>query len=303
MRNKKYSNQILENKLLNRILANTQAYRFIDSTVIENKPLRIIRAWNRYILSQCYFNLYNQNRDNIDAEKYLKLAVKYSPDDNDKLVQYAYYYDAAFITDIIDPKDFGFENVYVEFLISKNRKREALSLLTHKALIQPTDEYMDKLYKLFKSVDKNKSFNEYWLESINNYCQKFPDLAVKFTNDIVVKTTDLKGKWTYIDIWGTWCSPCVRELPELEKLYSENIKYNNTQLNIYTYSYNSQQLSIFMTKNKYSFPVAEINDKVISALNISSYPTKILITPQGNYLKIPIGVDWKKYIENYIRKS
>ena len=58
-----------------------------------------------------------------------------------------------------------------------------------------------------------------------------------------------------------------------------------------------------MTKNKYSFPVAEINDKVISALNISSYPTKILITPQGNYLKIPIGVDWKKYIENYIRKS
>lgn len=33
-----------------------------------------------------------------------------------------------------------------------------------------------------------------------------------------VKLADLKGKYVLIDVWATWCGPCVREIPFLKKL-------------------------------------------------------------------------------------
>ncbi|WP_299100426.1 TlpA disulfide reductase family protein [uncultured Winogradskyella sp.] len=30
--------------------------------------------------------------------------------------------------------------------------------------------------------------------------------------------SDLKGKYVYIDIWATWCPPCIREIPSLKKI-------------------------------------------------------------------------------------
>ena len=36
-----------------------------------------------------------------------------------------------------------------------------------------------------------------------------------------VKLSDYKGKKVYINVWASWCGPCVREMPELEKAYQK----------------------------------------------------------------------------------
>lgn len=41
----------------------------------------------------------------------------------------------------------------------------------------------------------------------------YPDI----TGD-TVSLSDFKGKYVYVDVWATWCSPCRAELPHLEKL-------------------------------------------------------------------------------------
>jgi thiol-disulfide isomerase/thioredoxin len=44
----------------------------------------------------------------------------------------------------------------------------------------------------------------------------FPD-----TTGTQISLVDFKGKYVYIDVWATWCYPCIREIPKLKELEQE----------------------------------------------------------------------------------
>ena len=51
-----------------------------------------------------------------------------------------------------------------------------------------------------------------------------------FTRDgVQVQLSDLKGKNVYIDVWATWCGPCIAEIPSLKemeaKYHGENVEF------------------------------------------------------------------------------
>ncbi len=46
-----------------------------------------------------------------------------------------------------------------------------------------------------------------------------PDFTGMTNDGKTVKLSDLKGQFVYIDVWATWCGPCRREIPNLEKAY------------------------------------------------------------------------------------
>jgi len=50
-----------------------------------------------------------------------------------------------------------------------------------------------------------------------------PDFLLPDSSGNLVRLSDFKGKVVYIDFWGTWCYPCVQEIPdavELQKKYA-----------------------------------------------------------------------------------
>ena len=48
--------------------------------------------------------------------------------------------------------------------------------------------------------------------------ERYYDLLLK-RNGKEVKLSDMRGKVVLLHFWGSWCPPCCRELPELQKLY------------------------------------------------------------------------------------
>ena len=49
-----------------------------------------------------------------------------------------------------------------------------------------------------------------------------PDFRAKVLGSNQYKTfADYKGQVVLLNVWGTYCPPCVQELPSLEKLYKE----------------------------------------------------------------------------------
>lgn len=281
-------------ELVNKNISNLEIYPNINAIVTDRKEAEK-RAWYRCILAYNYDYLYS-NVSN--KEEYLEKASNYSPDLNDRLNNSAYFYDAAFLTGIPMPKQFGYKSKYQKYLADNNRKIEALNLLCEITFDEPSDNNIRSLKEYYLNSNKIESFNTFWKKFINTKGKAVPKVKIQFENEILDLTHET-GFWIYIDVWGTWCGSCRKELPELESIYLENKEVEDSKLRIYTFSVNSKHLSDFMVENKYTFPVSEINEQTNNLFEVSGYPTKILISPEGNYIKIPYGVDWKTYIKNY----
>jgi thiol-disulfide isomerase/thioredoxin len=48
-----------------------------------------------------------------------------------------------------------------------------------------------------------------------------PEIAVTTRDGTVLRLSDLKGRPVLLNLWATWCAPCVREMPSLERLAVE----------------------------------------------------------------------------------
>lgn len=279
-------------EIISKNLSRLKTYPNIKEIITDRKTSEE-RAWHRYLVAYSYYYLYS----NISAkEEYLKKASYYSPDLNDRQNKQAYFYDAAILTG--NPTQIGYKSKYFEYLVQNNREIEALNMLFEITFEEPSNNNINSLKEYFATFKYNDTFKNYWERYIHKKGKAVPKVKIQFENE-VLDLTHKPGAWIFIYVWGTWCSPCRRELPELQSLYSANKHAQNSNLRIYTFSYGSQNLSDFMTENKYIFPVSEIDKQTNDLFEVSGYPTKILISPEGNYIKIPFGVDWKTFIKNY----
>ena len=48
-----------------------------------------------------------------------------------------------------------------------------------------------------------------------------PDAAFIDAEGKTVKLADFRGRYVLLNLWATWCGPCITELPELAKLNAE----------------------------------------------------------------------------------
>lgn len=60
--------------------------------------------------------------------------------------------------------------------------------------------------------------------------QRFYDLAIRDPAGKPLLLSDLRGKVILLHFWGTWCSPCRQEMPELQQLSRELASSRDVQL-------------------------------------------------------------------------
>lgn len=119
--------------------------------------------------------------------------------------------------------------------------------------------------------------------------------AGKAAPDITLNTPDgkqvplssiLKGKFTYIDVWATWCGPCVKEIPHLEKLverFKGNDKVQFVSISVDT---NWKAWSAKLDKDRPQWAqyvlTAENNEQFSKDWGITGIPRFIMIDADGN---------------------
>ena len=114
------------------------------------------------------------------------------------------------------------------------------------------------------------------------------------TNNTMDGTTfeldELKGKHVLIDFWGTWCAPCIAEMPTVKE-YQEKYKNELVVLGINSGD-TKEQIKAFVEKNGYDWKqilTGKGTEDLVLKLNVAGFPTKFILNPEGKIIQRFVG--------------
>ena len=120
-----------------------------------------------------------------------------------------------------------------------------------------------------------------------------PDFTVTAIDGTKVTLSSLKGTPVILNFWASWCPPCQKEMPDLQKqfeLHGDTIVFMMIDLTDGQQE-TKESATSFIEKNQYTFPIYfDETASAITAYNIASIPMTFFINRDGNIVKSVNGM-------------
>lgn len=102
---------------------------------------------------------------------------------------------------------------------------------------------------------------------------------------------DFRGDVVFLNFWGSWCQPCVEEMPSIQKLYETHQK--NVRFVLIAMMDKPEKFEPFLLENDYTMPVYEASSLIPKVLMPRVYPTTYIINRKGEVVMKEISTkDW-----------
>ncbi|MBZ4190762.1 TlpA family protein disulfide reductase [Niabella sp. 3A5MI-3] len=119
--------------------------------------------------------------------------------------------------------------------------------------------------------------------------QETPDLKFKDENGKSVSLHSLKGKVVFINLWATWCPPCIHEMPSINEL-RKNFKDNKDLVFLMVdVDGNIEKSKKWMQGKKFDLPVYIPDGDIPRDLFTGSIPTTIIVDKKNNIIGRQVG--------------
>lgn len=128
-------------------------------------------------------------------------------------------------------------------------------------------------------------------EVANLTAKPAPPFTLESVDGQSVSLSDYQGQVVLINIWATWCPPCVREIPRLERVYDEYKDQGFVILGINTtYQDKLDLVTQFVRDQNMSYPVLLDNDGAVGTVYGGRLmPTSYLIDRTGKIVVTKVG--------------
>lgn len=123
--------------------------------------------------------------------------------------------------------------------------------------------------------------------------QAFPLITLTTGTGAQVGVESMRGKLVVLNIWATWCSPCRKEMPALERLSRELDPRRFAVIGLST-DRDRWLAQEFLLKNGISFAnFFDSDGDVARRLELKVYPETFLISPDGKLVRRVPGLrEW-----------
>jgi len=119
------------------------------------------------------------------------------------------------------------------------------------------------------------------------------DFQLPDKDGLDVKLSTLNDKIVIVELWATWCSPCLKEIPKIPAL-----RRKNPNIEFYSISLDRSpdKMKKFIEKNNYDWPIVfggsdHINPELWHYLNIVAVPKYYTIDRDGTVINVADTLD------------
>ncbi|HYB50101.1 MAG TPA: TlpA disulfide reductase family protein [Burkholderiaceae bacterium] len=119
--------------------------------------------------------------------------------------------------------------------------------------------------------------------------QRAPDFTLPSAAGRNLRLQEQRGQVVMLNFWATWCGPCRREMPHLDRLYA---KYHAAGFVLLGVNVDEDQRNAVGVMNKLGlhFPVLfDTKQKVSRLYDLSTMPSTVLIDRDGRVRYVHLG--------------
>ncbi|WP_194850383.1 TlpA family protein disulfide reductase [Nonlabens antarcticus] len=137
--------------------------------------------------------------------------------------------------------------------------------------------------------------------------QVSPDLVkADFNFDLIneqgkmISLADLKGKVIFINMWATWCPPCIAEMPSIDRLHEE--LGDEVAFVMVSLDQDFEKAKAFNKNRGYNLPIYAPGNNPPAMYQSTTIPTTYVIGADGNLALIHKGMadystsDFKEFL-------
>jgi peroxiredoxin len=118
-----------------------------------------------------------------------------------------------------------------------------------------------------------------------------PDFMLQTLDGQQAKLSELKGSVAVLDFWATWCPPCRKSLPHLEKVHQDKALAGKG-VKVWAVNAKEEKAKVqdFLKQNNFTFNVPlDADGKVLRSYLIQGIPTTVIVGRDGTIKNAFIG--------------
>jgi thiol-disulfide isomerase/thioredoxin len=237
------------------------------------------------------------------------------------------------LSQILDVNFLGFSNVdkaklrecLGHILEADNRQEEALEYYAQ-AFAQSQHYLKDagqNFERLYLSVKKSREGMDTYLSDLEKKYQSESEVGVGIERgteinkpapefELVsmegekVSLSSLRGKLVIMNFWATYCGPCIKELPHLQKFFKTVEDEPSISVITINCDKNPALAEPFIRKNNYTFPVLYADADLRENYGVRGIPTTFIIDASGEIKLRMVGFNPEEplipYLESLVQK-
>ena len=120
-----------------------------------------------------------------------------------------------------------------------------------------------------------------------------PDFKLEDQDGKFIQLSDYKGKVVIVNFWATWCPPCRKEMPSMQRAWEILEKEDIAMLAI-NVGEDSDLIFAFTAEYPVEFPlIMDKTSNVVREWRVRGLPTTFIVNPAGQIVYQAIGDrDW-----------
>ena len=115
------------------------------------------------------------------------------------------------------------------------------------------------------------------------------ELALESIDGRPAHLESMRGKTIFLNLWATWCAPCLAEMPYIQELYEE-VGDEGIEFVIVATDDDFEVSKRFIEQKGYTFPVYRVIGSMPPLYRSPTLPTTWVISPEGNLATVHAGM-------------